>query len=321
MILDLNKFLAKERPFWDELEGLLNRQDRDPDTRLLLEETQRFYYLYQRASSDLVKLQTFAGETEASGYLDRLVARAYSRLHEKQAKPVPFRPLKWLTRTFPATFRRHWIAFALSIGTFFVGGLFGASALHLDYDLKNEFIPPQFGHLNGSPSKRVEKEEKQEFDAFENRHTFSAQLMTHNTKVTVMTMVTGIFYGVFTLILLFYNGIILGVITYDYILDGQSVFIGGQCGLIIAHAVFGWGTNVRLRQRLSRISGDLLTLIGGAALMLIWAGIVESFLSQYHTKAFYPIKIGFGVIQLSVLIAFLGFCGRKKKEPASLQGN
>lgn len=329
VLLDLDKFIIKERPYWEELAKLVQTQEENPSKRPTLEEVQRFHYLYQRTSSDLVKLKTFAGEAETSRFLERLVARAYSRLHARRARTMPFRPWQWLTQTFPQTFRRHGLAFALSIGTFFLGSAFGATALKFNYELKSDFIPPQFSHLNEKPSKRVEREEKAEFDGFENRHQFSASLMTHNTKVTILTMVTGFLWGIFTFVLLFYNGILIGVVGFDYLADGQgefltawllphgsfelpAIFIGGQAGLVIAHAMFGWGTNLRLRERFARIRTDLLTLIGGAGLMLIWAGIVESFLSQYHSPGFYPYKIGFGAVQLLALILFLSFCGRKK---------
>jgi len=329
VILDLDRFIARERPFWEELGGLLDLQADNPSRRPSLDESRHFYYLYRRASADLVKLKTFAGEVETSRYLENLVARAYALLHESGGESVPFRPREWFFRTFPATFRRHWIAFALSIGTFLIGTAFGAGALAINYDLKADFIPPQFSHLNEKPSDRVEREEKRDFDAFQGRHAFSAQLMTHNTKVTIMTMVTGFFWGILTVVLLFYNGTIIGVVIFDYITDGQGVFLtawllphgsfelpaifmGGQAGLVIAHTMFGWGTNLKLRQRFARIRGDLLTLVAGAALLLIWAGIVESFLSQYHSPGFYPWKIGFGAVQLIALVVYLSLCGRRR---------
>ncbi|NRB76877.1 MAG: stage II sporulation protein M [Verrucomicrobiales bacterium] len=332
MILDLDKFIAKEQPYWDELSALLRNYDESGDYQPPLEEAKRFYYLYQRTSADLVKLNTFAGEVETTRYLERIVAKAYSRLHESGAGKVRFRPLHWLTRTFPATFRRHWRAFVISAGTFLVGASLGAGALAVDYDRKNQFIPPQFPHLREKPSKRVEREEKQDFDAFQGRHAFSSQLMTHNTKVTALAMVSGFLWGIFTLAIMFDNGKLLGLVSYDYLLDGQGEFLtawllphgsveipaillGGQAGLVIAHTMFGWGTNLRLHQRFARIRGDLLTLIAGAALMLIWAAIVESFLSQYHAPDFYPWKIGFGALQLTGLIVYLTLSGRKIPQP------
>lgn len=329
MILDLNQFVSKERPYWDELTAVLKKQEEQPDWKMSLPEARRFHYLYQRASSDLVKLKTFAGEVEVAQFLENLVARSYSRLHEKRGSTIPFRPVHWFLRVFPSTFRRHWIAFMISLFSFLIGGLFGAGVMKFAPQHKTSFIG-SFSHLSGKPSDRVAKEEKKRFDGFERRNTFSAQLMANNIRVTILAMVVGVFFGIFTVFLLFYNGIILGVVVFDYIADGQGVFLtgwllphgsveipaiilGGQAGLIIAHAMFGWGTNLRLAQRFRRIRSDLLTIVGGAALMLVWAGLVESFLSQYHGPTVYPIKIAFGVLQLIALICFLLFAGRTRQ--------
>ena len=50
--------------------------------------------------------------------------------------------------------------------------------------------------------------------------------------------------------------------------------------------------------------------------MLIWAGIVEGFFSQYHAPVLpYEVKIGFGVIELGLLLCFFYFSGRKEVVP------
>ena len=67
-----------------------------------------------------------------------------------------------------------------------------------------------------------------------------------------------------------------------------------------------------LKTRLRKISGDLVTLIMGVAVMLIWAGIVEAFFSQYHEPVIpYEVKIGFGVLEFILLILFLAKSGRR----------
>ena len=127
--------------------------------------------------------------------------------------------------------------------------------------------------------------------------------------------------------MLFYNGIILGLVGVDYILAGQTTFllgwllphgvieilailIGGQAGLMLAGALIGWGQRLSIAARLRAISRDLVTLIFGVALMLIWAGLVEAFLSQYHEPVLpYWVKIGFGVVELILLILFFSRCG------------
>lgn len=336
MILDLDQFISKERPFWDELLAMLKKQEEQPDWRMSLSEARRFHYLYQRASSDLVKLQTFAGEVEASQFLENLISRAYSKLHERRSSSIRFQPKRWLVDTFPGTFRRHWKAFLFSLCFMTAGGGFGAGLMAVSPELKMSFLG-NFGHLSGKPSDRVAREEKKEFDNFEGRHQFSALLMQNNIRVTILAMVLGFAFGILTVILLFFNGIILGIVIFDYIADGQGVFLagwllphgsveipaillGGQAGLMIAHAVFGWGTNLRMGQRFRRIRSDLLTIVGGAALLLVIAGIVESFLSQYHGPDVYPFKIAYGTLQLTLLFAYLLLSGNSNR-PGKRQPN
>jgi uncharacterized membrane protein SpoIIM required for sporulation len=165
--------------------------------------------------------------------------------------------------------------------------------------------------------------------------TWAADLMRHNTTIAIYTLALGLTFGVGTLVKLFQNGVILGAISLDYMLDGQSTFlfawllphgsfeipailIAGQAGFVLAHALIGWGTRDGLRTRLRTITPDIATLIGGVAIMLVWAGFVESFFSQYHAPIMpYWVKILFGSLELCALVAFYGWCGRKA-ESASL---
>jgi hypothetical protein len=59
----------------------------------------------------------------------------------------------------------------------------------------------------------------------------------------------------------------------------------------------------------------LVTLIFGIAVMLTWAGIIEAFFSQYHEPVLpYELKIGFGVLELILLVLFLARSGRRAKK-------
>ena len=91
------------------------------------------------------------------------------------------------------------------------------------------------------------------------------------------------------------------------------MFILLQAGFVLAGALIGWGNRVSLKARFREISGDLVTLIFGVAIMLVWAGIVEAFLSQYHEPVIsYGLKIGFGTVEFLLLILFLGKSGTTK---------
>ncbi len=146
-------------------------------------------------------------------------------------------------------------------------------------------------------------------------------------------MALGMTWGIGTVILLFTNGIILGAVAVDYIAAGETSFLLGwllphgsieipailiasQAGLVLAGALIGWGKPVTMKARLRSVSSDIVTLIFGVAVMLVWAGIIESFLSQYHEPVIpYGLKTGFGLIELVLLILFLARSGKSAKTP------
>ena len=329
MIIDLAKFISEERPWWSELETVLDQLEKKPEVRLTLAQLERFHYLYQRASADLARISTFSAEPNTRSYLESLVGRAFGEIHESREKAHRLRPLQWFFVTFPQTFRKHVRAFWLCLLAIMVGAAFGGFTIIVDSSTKQILLP--FSHLQGDPSERVKKEEGVDTDRLKGaKTTFSSFLMTHNTKVAIFTLALGMTWGIGTLIMLFYNGVILGAVAVDYVLAGETPFLlgwllphgaveipaillAGQAGIVLAGALIGWGQPISLRMRLRRISQDLVTLICGVALMLVWAGIIEAFFSQYHEPVMpYEIKIGFGVFELIMLAFFLGMAGRKK---------
>jgi uncharacterized membrane protein SpoIIM required for sporulation len=334
MIIDLPKFIADEKPYWSELEAILDRLEGKPEHRIMLSHLERFHYLYQRASADLAKIATFSAEPSTRLYLESLVGRAYGEIHETREKPHRIRPLYWFFTLFPQTFRKHIRAFWISLIAIMVGAAFGGFTLIVDANTKQILLP--FSHLQGDPSERVKKEEAVEADRLKgSKSSFSSLLMTHNTKVAIFTLALGMTWGIGTLIMLFYNGVILGAVAVDYVLAGQTSFLlgwllphgaveipaillAGQAGIVLAGALIGWGKPISLRMRLRMISNDLVILIFGVALMLVWAGIIEAFFSQYHEPVVpYAIKIGFGVFELIILGLFLGMAGRNKVNKSS----
>jgi hypothetical protein len=57
----------------------------------------------------------------------------------------------------------------------------------------------------------------------------------------------------------------------------------------------------------------VVTLIFGVGLMLVWAGFIEAFLSQYHEPVIpYDAKIAFGAVELVLLFLFLGKSGNNR---------
>ena len=329
VIINLRKFISEEGRYWMDLEAILDSMEADPDRTMSLDEVKRFHYLYQRAASGLARIYTFSSEPEIRRYLESLTARAYAEIYETRERPLRLSPARWFFRTFPQTFRKRIHAFYLSVAITFIGMIIGGFVVSFDREAKEIILP--FPHLKNSPAERVAGEEKVTEDRLKGgKMSGAAWYMTHNTQVCVFTMALGITWGVGTVLMLFYNGIILGAVVFDYTFAGEAQFLlawlsphgvveipaillAGQTGLILAGALIGQGSSASLNARLREISGDVVTLIFGVALMLIWAGFIESFISQYHEPLLpYALKIGFAAVELVLLVLFFSFSGRSE---------
>lgn len=327
MIVNLEKFIAEERPNWERLEAMLRGMAADPWGALPLEKARELERLYQRAAADLARLSTYAAEPETRRYLENLVARGHAEIHGARAEGGRVRPLVWLLQTLPQTFRRQFRAFAFALVLTLGGAIFGGAALALDPEAKQVLMP--FDHLRGSPKDRVAQEREDRGEHLEGgKAQFSGMLMTHNTRVTLTAVALGMTWGLGTIVLLFFNGTMIGAVAMDYVLAGETPFllgwllphgaieipailVGGQAGFVLAGAILGRGQRERLAARLRGVMPDVVTLSLGAAVMLVWAGIVEAFFSQYHEPVLpYAVKIAFGCVELAALAWFLARAGR-----------
>jgi uncharacterized membrane protein SpoIIM required for sporulation len=326
VILDPARFVDMERVYWNELQVILDKLRAEPGWRMSIPEVQRLHYLYERCSADLVRLDTFSTEPLLRAYVESLVSRAYAEIHETRA---PSGKVRWraLVAAFPRAFRRHLGAFRLAVGLTLLGCAFGWFAMRADPDAKAVLMP--FPGLMDPPATRVAREESARIDRLHGQKaSFSAMLMTHNIQVTVMTLAFGVTWGVGTVILLFYNGVTLGAISADYVGAGYTQFLagwllphgaieipaillGGQAGLVLAGALIGWGERASRADRLRSVARDLLVIGLGAAALLVWAGLVEAFVSQYHQPVLpYSLKIAFGLLELAALSIYLARAGR-----------
>lgn len=342
MIADLKSFIDRERPHWQELERELGRiRDRYADMSDL-RYAKHVLSLFQRASSDLARIQGWSAEPELKEYLETLVGTGYAEIHSATRNSRHLRPWHWLTRSFPQAFRRQIWGWHAAVGLTIAGGVLGMLLIAMDVEGAREAIFP-FPHLvKMTPSERVAWEEshqaKNKAEGKESRKgkaSFASFLMQNNIKVSINALAWGITWGLGTVLLLFYNGASLFGVALDYMMDGQTTFlfawllphgsveipailIGGQGGLVLGRALIGWGTPDSLRTRFRKIAPDLAHLAGGMAMLLVWAGIIESFFSQYHSPILpYSVKIAFGVIEVVGLTWYLYFCGRDKSEVIS----
>lgn len=331
MIIDLERFVVQERPHWQRLEGILKQAEDGRTRKPSLAELKEFHYLYERTAAGLARINTFSSERELREYLEHLVARAYTELHTSRERPHRLAPLTWFFHTLPQTFRRQAAAFWVATALMLAGAIVGGVLVVIDPGAKEAVLP--FAHLLGDPRDRVAQEEAggnlAQLGAA--KSSFAAQLMQNNIRVSILAMALGMTFGIGTLIVLFYNGVVLGAVVVEYVAAGETEFLlgwllphgaveipaillGAQAGLVLARALIGRGERDVLRTRLRKVGGDVMTLMIAVALMLVWAGVIEAFFSQYHAPVLpYSVKIAFGTVELALLCLFFSRCGRKSE--------
>jgi uncharacterized membrane protein SpoIIM required for sporulation len=318
--MNIERFLSDRRPVWDALDALLARAE---DVELSRSEMQELVGLYRRTCSDLNRARTQTANPEILGHLNQLTGRAYRFIyragHETEAWPAF---VKLLTREIPAAFRRERLAIAVAAAAFLLGTLFGSLAVLVDPANGERLVPSSF--FTESPRERVEKIERGEerIANVEDALLFGASLYTHNIRVSFLAFALGALTIVLGLVLLFYNGVILGAIGTMYILDDVTLFFfawvgphgaleipailfGGAAGLIVGRALLMPGSLSR-GASLRRVLPSVWRIVIGAALTLICAGIIEGSFSQFSSKTVpYSLKIAVALLLFSGLTTYL----------------
>lgn len=318
--MNIERFLAERRPVWEDLRKLLDRAEM---VELSREEMHELVELYRRTCSDLNRARSHTANPEILGHLNQLTGRAYRYIYRAAHEtPVWSTFVKLLTREIPAAFRKQRAAVLFAAAAFLAGALFGAIAVLVDPANGERLIPKEF--FTERPRDRVEKIERdvERIDDAEKALVFGASLYTHNIKVAFLAFSLGALTILLGIMILFYNGVILGAVGTMYVLDDVSVFFfawvgphgalelpaiifGGAAGLVIGRALLMPGDLSR-GASLRRVLPDVWRMIIAACLTLVLAGFIEGSFSQFSAKTVpYPLKISVAALLFTGLMAYL----------------
>jgi uncharacterized membrane protein SpoIIM required for sporulation len=318
--MNIERFLSDRRPVWDSLDVLLKRAE---EVELSRAEMQELVELYRRTCSDLNRARSYTANPEILGHLNQLTGRGYRAIYRAAHEtPVWATFVKLVTREIPAAFRRERLYVLIAASAFLAGTLFGSVAVLLDPANGQRLVPADF--FTESPRERVEKIENHEerIDNVEKAALFGASLYTHNIQVSFLAFSLGALTILLGVVLLFYNGVILGAIGTLYALDHVSVFFfawvgphgaleipaiifGGAAGLVAGRALLMPG-NLSRGASLRRVLPSVWRMIIGTALTLVLAGIIEGSFSQFSSKTVpYPLKIAVALLLFTGLMTYL----------------
>jgi uncharacterized membrane protein SpoIIM required for sporulation len=195
---------------------------------------------------------------------------------------------------------------------FAVAGVVGAALTFQDPDFKLSILGPQMVQT-------IDKREMWTHSIVGIKPLASSAIMTNNMSVAFMTFALGITGGLGTIYMMLFNGLLIGVIGMACHLSGMSVqlwsfvaphgvlelpaiFIAGGAGLRVAAGLLFPGYLPR-RESLMRAGTDGVQLLLGSIPILVFAGIIEAFVSP--TGLAMSLKFSMAAALFVLLLAYL----------------
>jgi uncharacterized membrane protein SpoIIM required for sporulation len=190
---------------------------------------------------------------------------------------------------YPAVFRRHLPHFLLAVLLFALGAGFGYLASYYDREVARAFLLPDMSTIQ--PPEEGEDEDSPVAPSGQLAQ-FSSFLFTHNVSVTLVAYALGLTFGVGTAWLMFYNGVMLGVLGAVFVEAGQltafatgvlphgvleipAALIGGAAGFVLAQGLLRARPWPR-REELARAGKESLRLVSGCVPLLAMAAVLEA---------------------------------------------
>ncbi len=283
--MDIDTFIHQRQPQWKQLETILQRVEGSGLGTLDEGQAVEFGRLYRCTASDLNQAQTFVRGDATAQYLNDLVARCYLVIYAKTK--VDLRGLlRLLVWGYPAMFRRHAGAFLLATALFTAGALLGFFASYYDHESRAYLLPSEMPTIQPENSSHDRALSTGELAAF------SSFLFTHNVSVSLGAFALGMTFGVGTIWLMFYNGILLGALGAVFVeagaftayctgilphgvLEIPACLIGGAAGFVLARGVIQARPWPR-REELARAGKEALLLVSGCVPLLAVAALLEA---------------------------------------------
>ena len=302
-------------PFWAEMKEYLENGDASTKSDF----HKQFPRGYRRLSHHLALAKSRQYSIGLIEELNDLVLSAYLLLYGKKRGQQRFL-LEFLAYGFPAALRSNsrflWLACAVFVLPFAVFTL----GCYLDPELIYSVMQPAEVRVMESmydpDLDKLGRERQSDTDVF----MFGFYIM-NNIGIAFRCFATGIFFGIGSLFVLAYNGLVIGAVqghllglgygnTFLPFVIGHGSFeliaivFSGAAGLKLGFALLSPGALSR-RDALIQAARDAIRIMYGVFLMLMIAAFIEAFWSS--TTSF-PISVKFGVgAALWVLVIYYCF--------------
>ena len=280
------------------------------------DELRELALLYRQVANDLSIVRQDQTAQTTARMLNQLLGRTHNIIYSSRRRGFSS-ILRFLGHDYPQLFRRMLPYVLASLGVFAAGALLGTVLTMSRHGFMEDFLGPRMVAT-------IQRREMWTHSIVAMKPQASSSIMTNNLTVTFITFAAGITAGLGTVWLIFFNGLMIGVIAtacqqahmsrdlWSFVcphgsLELPAIFIAGAAGLRLAAGLLFPGIYSR-RDSLRLAGGDAVRLMGGVIPMLIVAGTIEGFFSPSAAAA--GLKFAVGATLFALLLLWLVAAGR-----------
>jgi uncharacterized membrane protein SpoIIM required for sporulation len=321
---------------WDRLRMLLSKAQSGGPGALSEQELWELPSLYRRAISDLSLLRTARGDPHLAQELTQICNAAHGLIYRRRAALGRFSLWRHLMHELPAAVQRSRGLIWLTAAVMALFAVIGWAHAALNPQLAESILGPQMSAGIRTSLEAAREQADLGLAAQippEERMAMGLAITLNNWAVSVRAALFGIAAGIITLLIIAFNGYLLGVVGYIYFftdpgipinlplyfiagiaphgsIELPAIAIAGGAGLLLGLSWVFPGQRPRgdaLRAALS----DFWKLVQVCLLTLIVAGLIEGFITPLNPPAGIPLvawhwlKIAFGLMVLGLWLRWL----------------
>jgi uncharacterized membrane protein SpoIIM required for sporulation len=292
IVLRSNRFRIERQADWKRLEDLLNRVERGGAGALTDDELLAMPKLYRAALSSLSVARAISLDHALIQYLESLSARGYFFVYGARGRMLK-RLAAFIARDWPQAVQRLAADTLVSVAVTLIAAIAAYVLVMNDTDWYFSFMPEGLagGRSPTAPTEYLRSTLFTDEDGDSTLATFATYLFTHNVGVSLLAFAVGFAFGLPSMLLVAYNGCMLGAFVACYALHGLTLELGGwlmihgvteifaialagAAGLHVGRAIAFPGRRTRLdaASEAGRVAARVMV---GVMVMLLIAGCLE----------------------------------------------
>jgi uncharacterized membrane protein SpoIIM required for sporulation len=300
------KFIKQNREKWRSFENLIRSDIKDPD---------KLSNLFIQITDDLSFSRTFYPKRSVRVYLNNKAQQIFHALYKSRKDRLKKFKAFWFEE-LPSLvwYSRKELLLALAIFLVAVG--IGVISSMNDPGFARSILGDSYVDMT---IENIESGDPMAVYKKMNGVDMALMITVNNIRVSFMTFIFGIFTSIGTVIILLYNGIMVGTFQYFFIerdlfwesfltiwlhgtIEISSIIIAGGAGIVLGSGLIFPGTLSRLQSfQISAFKG--LKILMGILPLIFFAALIESFVTRYTNVPDF-VKAGIIIASAVFIIAY-----------------